>query len=45
MEWWFYLATPLAWGLIVVRVLQNLKQDIVRYRNNEPFVLQASLLD
>ncbi len=45
MEWWFYLATPLAWGLIVVRVLQNLKQDIDRYRNNKPFVIQASLLD
>jgi TRAP-type C4-dicarboxylate transport system permease small subunit len=45
MEWWFYLATPLAWGLIVIRVLQNLMQDIARYRNKEPFVLQASLLD
>lgn len=45
MEWWFYLATPLAWGLIIIRVLQNLMQDIQRYRKNEPFVLQASLLD
>lgn len=45
MEWWFYLATPLAWVLIVVRVLQNLFEDIRRYRAREPFVLQASLLD
>lgn len=45
MEWWFYLATPLAWGLIVIRVLQNLVEDIQRYRRREPFVLQASLLD
>ncbi len=45
MEWWFYLATPLAWSLIIIRVIQNLIQDIQRYRNNEPFVLQASLLD
>ncbi len=45
MEWWFYLATPLAWSLIVIRVLQNLVQDIQRYRAREPFILQASLLD
>ncbi|USH05357.1 TRAP transporter small permease [Grimontia kaedaensis] len=45
MEWWFYLATPLAWGLIVIRVLQNLAQDIKQYQRKEPFVLQASLLD
>lgn len=45
MEWWFYLATPLAWCLIVIRVLQNLVQDIQRYRRREPFILQASLLD
>ncbi|WP_394209137.1 TRAP transporter small permease [Enterovibrio calviensis] len=45
MEWWFYLATPLAWGLIVIRVLQNLAKDIKQYQRKEPFVLQASLLD
>lgn len=45
MEWWFYLATPLAWSLIVIRVLQNLVQDVQRYRAREPFILQASLLD
>jgi len=45
MEWWFYLATPLAWSMIVIRVLQNLVQDIRRYRERQPFILQASLLD
>lgn len=45
MEWWFYLATPLAWSLIIIRVLQNLVQDIRRYHHREPFILQASLLD
>jgi TRAP-type C4-dicarboxylate transport system permease small subunit len=45
MEWWFYLATPLAWSLIVIRVIQNLLQDIRRYRAGEAFVVQASLLD
>lgn len=45
MEWWFHTATPLAWGMIVVRVMQNLLEDIRRFRKHEPFVLQASLLD
>ena len=43
MEWWFYLATPMAWSLIIVRVLQNLVQDTKRYRRKEPFILQAAL--
>ena len=33
MEWWFYTATPLAWGLIIVRVLQN---GFFRYRPQFP---------
>ncbi|AMG32084.1 TRAP transporter small permease [Grimontia hollisae] len=45
MEWWFYLATPLAWGLIVIRVIQNLAKDIQTFKRREPFVLQASLVD
>ena len=45
MQWWFYLATPLAWSLIIIRVLQNLRQDIIRFHNKEPFVLQGSLVD
>ena len=27
MQWWFYLATPVAWTLLVIRVLQNLSAD------------------
>lgn len=45
MQWWFYLATPLAWSLIIVRVMQNLWQDVQRFRRREPFILQTSLLD
>lgn len=45
MEWWFYLATPLAWSLIIVRVLQNLRDDIKRYKEKKPFVLMAALND
>jgi len=45
MEWWFYLATPLAWSLIIIRVLQNAVIDVQRYKKREPFTLQASLMD
>lgn len=45
MQWWFYLATPLAWALIILRVLQNLVQDIGKFRRGEPLVVQTSLLD
>ncbi|MFT5707196.1 MAG: TRAP-type C4-dicarboxylate transport system permease small subunit [Oceanospirillaceae bacterium] len=43
MEWWFYMATPLAWSLIVIRVIQNLIEDFQRYKNRQPFVFQATL--
>ena len=44
MQWWFYLATPLAWTLLVFRALQNLWQDLQTYRRGEPFTLQVSML-
>ena len=39
MQWWFYLATPLAWALLIVRVLQNLADDIGRWRRREAFLV------
>ena len=39
MQWWFYLATPLAWTLLIVRVLQNLVDDIGRWRRRQPFLV------
>lgn len=39
MQWWFYLATPLAWSLLIVRVLQNLWDDIGRWRRRLPFIV------
>ncbi|ERL51455.1 TRAP transporter small permease [Halomonas huangheensis] len=45
MQWWFYLATPLAWTLIILRVMQNLWQDTCRFRRREPFHLQPSIMD
>lgn len=37
MQWWFYMVTPVAWGLIIIRALQNLYLDIRTYRRGEPF--------
>lgn len=45
MQWWFYLATPTAWVLIIYRVLQNLFADWQRFRLREPFNLQPSIMD
>ncbi|GAA3539123.1 hypothetical protein GCM10022394_18530 [Zobellella aerophila] len=45
MQWWFYLATPLGWVLIIFRVLQNLRDDWQRFKRKESFDLQPSILD
>lgn len=45
MQWWFYLATPLAWALLIVRVLQNLYADWRRFQNGEPFLVEIQQLD
>lgn len=39
MQWWFYLATPVGWGILMIRALQNLIQDIGRFRRREPFLV------
>lgn len=39
MQWWFYLATPLGWALLMFRALQNLWSDIGRHRRREPFIV------
>lgn len=37
MQWWFYMATPLAWCLVIIRVIQKLVEDIRLYRTGKPF--------
>lgn len=27
-QWWFYLATPVGWSLLCIRVVQNMIQDV-----------------
>lgn len=44
-EWWFYMATPLAWSLLVIRVIQNFVQDVKLFKQGKPFVLQGLLND
>ncbi len=44
MQWWFYTATPIAWGLLIIRVLQNLYADYGLYRKGEPFQIQVGML-
>lgn len=31
-QWWFYLATPIGWSLVIIRSIQNLIEDIQTYR-------------
>lgn len=44
MQWWFYLATPVAWTLLIIRVLQNVADDIGRYRRREPFLVDIQAI-
>lgn len=44
MQWWFYLATPIAWILLIIRALQNLAEDWQTYRRGDPFTIQTSML-
>lgn len=45
MQWWFYMATPLAWSLLLFRVLQNLREDINNYNAGRPLTQSAQLFD
>jgi len=41
MQWWFIITVPFAFVLMAGRVLENLIEDIRRYRAGEPLVVQA----
>ncbi|MEO3428294.1 TRAP transporter small permease subunit [Pelagibius sp. CAU 1746] len=43
MQWWFYMATPFAWSVLVIRVLQNFHHDLTLFRRGEPFHLKTSI--
>jgi len=44
MQWWFYLATPVGWSLLIIRVLQNLAEDIGRFKRREPFLVDIQAI-
>ncbi len=41
MQWWFLLAAPLSFFLMVGRVFQNLADDLHNFRTGEPMIKQA----
>jgi TRAP-type C4-dicarboxylate transport system permease small subunit len=45
IQWWFYMATPVEWGLLHGRVLQNLKKDVSDYRAGRDLLTQAPMFD
>lgn len=43
LQWWFYLATPVAFTLLVFRVLQNVQTDLSAYRKGEPLQVKSNI--
>ncbi|WP_170347149.1 TRAP transporter small permease [Ruegeria atlantica] len=41
MQWWFLLAAPLSFFLMVGRVFQNLADDLHNWKTGEPLIKQA----
>lgn len=41
MQWWFLLAAPLSFFLMVGRVFQNLADDLKNWKTGEPLIKQA----
>jgi TRAP-type C4-dicarboxylate transport system permease small subunit len=43
MQWWFYIGTPLAFSLLIVRVVQNIAKDVSDYRSGRPLKVQTGI--
>lgn len=43
MQWWFYLATPLAFSLLIFRVLQNVMSDVSSFKKGEPLQVKTNI--
>ncbi|RMF08382.1 MAG: TRAP transporter small permease [Alphaproteobacteria bacterium] len=43
MQWWFYLATPLAFSLLIYRVVQNVLTDVAAFRKGAPLQVKANI--
>jgi TRAP-type C4-dicarboxylate transport system permease small subunit len=42
-QWWFYSATPVGWTLLVVRVVQNMIEDVQAMRSGAPLKVRGDL--
>ncbi|KAA3622866.1 MAG: TRAP transporter small permease [Proteobacteria bacterium] len=42
-SWWFYLATPVGWSLLVLRVIQNAVEDFNDMRTGRPLKTSGGL--
>ena len=45
LQWYFYLATPLGFLLVIIRVIQNLREDMGRFRREEEFLVDIQAVD
>lgn len=43
MQWWFYIATPFAFALLIFRVLQNVVEDVRVYRSGGALKVHTSV--
>lgn len=43
MRWWFYICVPISWLILYARVLENLTQDLQKYRAGQEFGLTNEL--
>ena len=41
LQWWFLISVPLAFMMLVGRVIENLMEDWSNYRSGEPLIQQA----
>ena len=42
-QWWFYLATPVGWSLLCLRVIQNMIEDIAVMRAGETLKVRGEM--
>lgn len=43
LQWWFYIATPFAFALLIFRVLQNIYEDVKTYRSGGDLKVHTSV--
>jgi C4-dicarboxylate transporter, DctQ subunit len=43
LQWWFYLATPVAFVILIIRVLQNMQKDFADYRSGSPLKIKTNI--